>query len=76
MYVAAWKHYISIYPVPAAHEMDADLERELAPYRAAKATLRFQLAKPIPYELISRLVALLVERRSSQGYGAADGGPS
>jgi uncharacterized protein YdhG (YjbR/CyaY superfamily) len=76
VYVAAWKHYVSLYPVPPAQELDADLERELAPYRAAKATLRFQLAKPIPYELIRRLAALLVERHSSRGIGAADGGPS
>lgn len=57
---AAWKHHISLYPVPA---VDDALAQELAPYRAAKSTLRFPLSKPIPYDLIARLVALHVKQR-------------
>jgi uncharacterized protein YdhG (YjbR/CyaY superfamily) len=76
VYVAAWKHHVSLYPVPAADELDAALEREIAPYRAAKATLQFQLAKPVPYELITRLVTLLAERRPSRSHGAAGAGQS
>ncbi len=54
LYVAAWKRFISIYPLPT----DAgELERKLAPFRAAKSTARFPLAKPIPYDLIERWVA-------------------
>jgi uncharacterized protein YdhG (YjbR/CyaY superfamily) len=60
VYFAAWKHHIAVYPIPAA---DAALARELAPYMAAKGTLRFPLREPIPYELIERVVALLVEQR-------------
>ena len=60
VHFAAWKHHIGLYPVPAADEV---LERELAPYRAAKSTVRFPLREPIPYELIERLVALLIRRR-------------
>lgn len=74
VYVAAWKHHISVYPVPPAEELDVALEREIAPYRAAKATVQFQLANPVPYELITRLVALLAERRSSRTHGAGGGG--
>jgi uncharacterized protein YdhG (YjbR/CyaY superfamily) len=36
IYFAAWKTHIAIYPVPAT---DADLERELVPYRAERSTL-------------------------------------
>jgi uncharacterized protein YdhG (YjbR/CyaY superfamily) len=54
VYVAAWKKHISLYPVSIADEA---LERELAPHRTEKATLKFPLGKPIPYELIARLVA-------------------
>jgi uncharacterized protein YdhG (YjbR/CyaY superfamily) len=54
IYVAAWKKHISLYPVSIADEA---LERELAPYRTEKATLKFPLGKPIPYELVERLVA-------------------
>jgi uncharacterized protein YdhG (YjbR/CyaY superfamily) len=59
VYFAAWKHHIAIYPVPAADEA---LEQELAPYLASKGTARFPLRQPIPYDLIERLVALLVHR--------------
>ena len=38
--------------------LDEELEREVAPYRAARSTLRFPLGKPIPYDLIERLAAL------------------
>ncbi len=62
VYVAAWKHHLSIYPVPPADEA---WEQEIAPYRAAKSTLRFPYAKPIPYELIGRVVARLKEIRTA-----------
>jgi uncharacterized protein YdhG (YjbR/CyaY superfamily) len=60
VYFAAWKHHIALYPLP---EADEALERELAPYLAAKATVRFSFREPIPYDLIERLVALLVQQR-------------
>ena len=62
MYFAAWKRHIGVYPVPRAQ---GTLERELAPYRAAKDTVRFPLSRPVPYELIERLAAFLAERRGS-----------
>jgi uncharacterized protein YdhG (YjbR/CyaY superfamily) len=64
IYVAAWKNHISVYPVSTADEA---FEKELAPYRAAKATVRFPLGKPIPYELIERLVAFRVQQRGGEG---------
>jgi len=62
VHFAAWKHHIGLYPVPAA---DDAFERELAPYRGTKDTMRFPLRKPIPYDLIGRLVVLLVEQRDT-----------
>jgi len=61
VYFAAWKHHVGLYPVPAA---DGAFERELAPYRASKGTIRFPLGQPIPYGLIERVVALLVAQRA------------
>lgn len=61
VYFAGWKHHISLYPIPA---LDEALEQEVAPYRAAKGTMRFPLGKPVPYDLIERLVALLAEQRT------------
>lgn len=60
VYFAGWKNHISVYPLPAG---DPDFERELAPYLAGKGTARFPLRRPIPYDLIGRLAALLVARR-------------
>lgn len=64
VYFAAWKHHISVYPVP---DGDEDFEREIAPFRAAKGTLKFPLAKPIPFELIEKAATLLAERGRQRG---------
>ena len=63
VYFAAWKHHIAVYPLPTADEA---FERELAPYKTGKGTAKFPLQGPIPYDLIERLVALLVEQRPSR----------
>jgi uncharacterized protein YdhG (YjbR/CyaY superfamily) len=62
VYFAAWKNHLSIYPIPDA---DEDFEKELAPYRAAKGTLKFPFRQPIPYDLIARVGARLLRRRQS-----------
>ena len=61
VYFAGWKHHVSVYPIPQADEA---LERDLAPFRAAKGTLKFPLDRPVPYELIGRAAALLADQRS------------
>jgi uncharacterized protein YdhG (YjbR/CyaY superfamily) len=62
VYFAAWKHHISVYPLPDA-DADAAFAQELAPYLAGKGTVQFPLGEPIPYGLIERLVVLLVQQR-------------
>lgn len=57
-YFAAFKKHIGIYP-PVRH--DAELIRELAPYRGEKGNLSFPLGEPLPVELIGR-VALALSR--------------
>jgi uncharacterized protein YdhG (YjbR/CyaY superfamily) len=61
IYFAGWKRHIAIYPIPRGDEA---LERDIAPYRAAKGTLHFPLDKPIPYDLIARLTAAAVRART------------
>jgi uncharacterized protein YdhG (YjbR/CyaY superfamily) len=61
VYFAGWKHHVSVYPVP---DGDASFEEVVAPYRAAKGTLRFPLREPIPYDVITRVTSALVERRA------------
>jgi uncharacterized protein YdhG (YjbR/CyaY superfamily) len=62
IYFAGWKRHISIYPIPQG---DDALQRDLAPYVAAKGTLRFPLDKPIPYDLIERLTAAAIRARTT-----------
>jgi uncharacterized protein YdhG (YjbR/CyaY superfamily) len=61
VYFAGWKRHVSVYPIP---DVDEAMERELAPYRTAKGTLKFPLDLPIPYPLIGRTAALLAAQRS------------
>jgi len=49
----AYKKHIGIYPAP---EGDAQFNAELSAYKAEKSTVRFPLDKPIPYDLISKIV--------------------
>lgn len=63
VYFAAWKHHVSVYPVPHGDEA---FEQEIAPYLAAKGTLKFPLGKPVPYELIGKVAALLAAERRRQ----------
>jgi uncharacterized protein YdhG (YjbR/CyaY superfamily) len=63
IHFAAWKHHLSVYPVPGEDEA---LVRELAPHLAAKGTLKFPYDMPIPYPLIERVArALLAQRLGS-----------
>lgn len=60
VHVGAFKHHIGLYPI---FEGDDELSAALRPYRTAKATLRFPLDRPIPYDLIDRVVARLAADR-------------
>ena len=61
VYFAGWKNHISVYPAP---DGDESFERQIAPYRASKGTLKFPLRKPVPYDLIEQVVQLLVKQRA------------
>jgi uncharacterized protein YdhG (YjbR/CyaY superfamily) len=55
---AAYKNHIGFYPAPAG---DENFRKELSVYRAAKSTVRFPLDKPIPFDLISKIVRFRVK---------------
>lgn len=59
VYFAGWKNHISLYPIPKG---DAAFQKEIAPYKAGRGTLRFSLDKPIPEGLIKKVVSLLSKR--------------
>lgn len=62
VYFAGWTNHISLYPVP---DGDESFEALVAPYRAAKGTLRFPLREPIPYDVITQVVAALLAQRAA-----------
>jgi len=62
IYFAGYKQHIGLYPVPAD---SPGLQQEIARYGAGKATLRFPLDQPIPFELIAKVVRIRLERRQT-----------
>jgi uncharacterized protein YdhG (YjbR/CyaY superfamily) len=53
VYFAAWKKHIGFYPIPSGMEA---FKKELSPYRQAKGSVQFPLDKPLPLDLIKRIV--------------------
>ncbi|MEV4533210.1 DUF1801 domain-containing protein [Asanoa sp. NPDC049518] len=62
VYFAAWKKFVSLYPAPRA---DDDFERAVAPYRGAKDALQFRWAEPVPWDLVTRVVRVMLDQRGA-----------
>jgi len=61
VHVAGWKAHVSVYPLP---DLDTPVGVEVAPYVAGRGTAKFPLDRPIPYDLIGRIAAALLESRT------------
>jgi uncharacterized protein YdhG (YjbR/CyaY superfamily) len=53
VHFAAFKNHIGFYPTPTAIEA---FKKDLSAYDGAKGSVKFPLDKPIPFDLISRIV--------------------
>jgi uncharacterized protein YdhG (YjbR/CyaY superfamily) len=53
IYFAGYTHHVSIYPAPRGA---AQFKKELAAYKGGKGTVQFPLDKPVPAELVKRIV--------------------
>lgn len=53
IYFAGYKNHISIYPAPREEK---EFKNELSIYKGGKGTIQFPNDKPVPYELIERIV--------------------
>ena len=53
VYFAAYKKHIGVYPAPIGN---AEFNEALSPYASGKGTAKFNLDKPIPFDLISKIV--------------------
>lgn len=58
VYFAAWKHHISLYPIPSGDEA---FQKELFPNVSGKGTMRFPFDEPIPYDLVEKIVKFLIK---------------
>lgn len=63
VYFAGYKSHVSLYPIPPG---DESFEAEIAPYKRGKGTIGFPLDQPIPYNLVSNVVGLLLKQNKSR----------
>jgi len=57
VHFAAFKKHIGFYPTPTAID---EFKDELSGYESAKGSVRFPLDRPIPFDLIGRIVKFRV----------------
>ena len=63
VHFAGYKKHIGFYPTPSGIEA---FRRELSMYELSKGTVKFPLDKPVPYDLIKRIVEHRVNEITSQ----------
>jgi uncharacterized protein YdhG (YjbR/CyaY superfamily) len=61
VHFAAYKNHIGFYPAPSAI---VAFKKELALYVTSKGAIQFPLDKPIPYELVTKIVRFRVAENS------------
>ena len=59
IHFAAFKNHVSVYPAPRGVK---EFEDALAGYKGGKGTVQFPLDRPVPYELITRIVKYRLAR--------------
>lgn len=53
VYFAGYKNHVGLYATPSGH---SEFEKELSVYKHGKGSVQFPIDKPIPYDLIERIV--------------------
>ena len=66
VHFAACKNHIGFYPTPSG--IDA-FRNELSEYKGAKGSVQFPLDRPLPYELISKIVKFRVAENIKHAEG-------
>ncbi len=60
VHFAAWKNHIALYHIPAGDEA---FQQELAPYVNDKGAVLLPLNKPIPYDLVEKIIRVRVQQK-------------
>jgi uncharacterized protein YdhG (YjbR/CyaY superfamily) len=58
VHFAAFQNHIGFYPTPSGIET---FKKELSVYEGAKGSVKFPIDKPLPFDLISRIVEFRVK---------------
>ncbi len=66
VYFAACKNHIGFYPTASGI---AVFQHEFSEYKSSKGAVQFPLDKPIPYELVSKVVKFRVEENMKKTEG-------
>lgn len=62
VYFAAYKNHIGFYATPTGH---SEFKDALSKYKQGKGSVQFPLDKPMPYELIERIVKFRAKENDS-----------
>lgn len=63
VYFAGYKNHVSLYPAPTGN---AAFEKEMMLYRSGKGTVQFPLDKPLPVDLIKKIVKYRIKENLKQ----------
>lgn len=63
VYFAAFQNHIGFYATPTGH---SEFAKELSKYKQGKGSVQFPFDKPIPFELIGRIVKFRVKENLSK----------
>jgi uncharacterized protein YdhG (YjbR/CyaY superfamily) len=58
VHFAAFKNHIGFYPTSSGIEA---FKRELTPYKGAKGSVQFPLDRPVPFDLVGKIVRFRVK---------------
>ena len=66
VHFAGYERHVGLYPAPSGM---AQFEADLAPYKQGKGSVQFPLDKPLPVDLIRRIVEFRVEENTRKASG-------
>ena len=66
VHFAAFKNHLGFYPTPSAITA---FKKGLSPYKQAKGSVQFPWDKPIPFDLVKKIVAYRVKENLDKRHG-------
>ena len=66
VHFAGYKNHIGFYPIPSGIEA---FKKELSTYKQGKGSVQFPLDRPIPYDLIKKIVIYRVDEELKKNNG-------